>query len=355
MMSNKIEVGVLFGGQSEEHIVSVMSAKFVMKHLSKERYHIVPFGICRNGTWVYLESVEKEINENRIEELQLDALLKECTETSSKEAINHLMECVDIVFPVLHGPYGEDGTIQGMLEILGIPYVGADVPSSAVCMDKLFTKQIAAAVGVPVVPSITLLKHDYYNNYSDQMKDIETRFEYPLFVKPASLGSSVGVSKVSQKEGLKEALEEAFKYDTKLLIEIGVNCRELECAVLGNTVAEASPIGEILPSHDFYDFEAKYLDDGKSEIVIPANITAQQSETLRELSLKIYSAIGITGLSRIDFFIDKDSGEIYLNEINTLPGFTKYSMYPLLWLEVGLGHEALLDRLIELGFNRKED
>ena len=354
-MTKKIKLGVIFGGKSEEHIVSIMSAKSILQHVDKNKYDIYPLGISKEGNWVYLEHIYGAVNDNKIDDLDLELLVQEANPESSYKAIGMLMNKLDVVFPVLHGPYGEDGTLQGLFEMLDIPYVGANVPSSAVCMDKVFTKEILKNVGINVTDSITLYKHAYNEDAETYIKKINTMFTYPVFVKPANLGSSVGITKVKDNTKLSDAISQAFKYDSKILIEQGVECREIECAVLGNTNPKASIVGEILPSHEFYDFEAKYFDDGNSKMVIPAPVSEELSEELRTLALKAYQTIGITGLSRIDFFVDKSNGKIYLNEINTLPGFTQFSMYPLLWAESGLAYTDLISKLIGLAFERKED
>lgn len=351
-MSDKLKLGVIFGGKSEEHVVSIMSAQSILKHVNKEKFLVYPIGICRNGTWIYLEEVFEAVNQNKVDEIDFGKLMETHQNQSSKDALAMLMGELDVVFPVLHGPYGEDGTIQGLFEMMDIPYVGADVKASALCMDKVYSKQLLKAVGIPVVDSLHIMKHQYQEGHDLFINEIDQYLTYPMFVKPANLGSSVGISKVKEKAGLHAAIMDALKYDSKVLVEKGIDCREVECAILGNEMPKASVVGEILPSHEFYDFEAKYFDDGHSKMVIPAPVSETIEAKIQEMAIKAYQTLGISGLSRIDFFVDKESQAIYLNEINTLPGFTQYSMYPLLWAESGIAYPDLIERLIELAFEK---
>lgn len=352
-MGNKIKLGVILGGKSDEHDVSIMSAKSILKFVDKEKYEVFGIGISRSGKWLYFEDNHEAINNNLIDDLDFEEKLKESNGTTTKEAISMLINELDVVFPVLHGPFGEDGTIQGLFEMLDVPYVGANLSSSVLCMDKVISKQLLKDAGISVVECVDIMKMNYDLDPNYYYKEILDKFNYPLFVKPANLGSSVGISKVKNADELKIGIETAFKFDNKILVEEGIDCREVECAVLGNDNPKASVVGEILPSHEFYDYEAKYLDDGNSKMIIPADLSKETVDIIRETSIKAYKVLGITGLSRIDFFIDKVSGALYLNEINTMPGFTKYSMYPLLWQESGLSFTNLINELIELAYNKK--
>jgi len=347
-MEKRIRVGVLLGGKSDEHDVSVMSAVSVMKHLDPRRFQIRPVGISRQGHWIELTEPYAALGEAFLEEGRLTALVAQADAATTELALTCLRRDMDVVFPVLHGPFGEDGTVQGLCEMLDVPYVGARVTASALCMDKGHTKRILRDAGVPVVPWAELLRPEYLGDPQGAIQAVETRLSYPLFVKPANLGSSVGISKAKDQAELAAAIETAFRYDKKILVEQGIDCRELECAVLGNEAPEASCVGEIIPAHEFYDYEAKYFCDGQSKILIPAPVDSAVSETIRRYALEAYRLLGITGLSRVDFFQDRASGAILLNEINTMPGFTKFSMYPMMWTESGLTYGALLERLIAL-------
>jgi D-alanine-D-alanine ligase len=261
---------------------------------------------------------------------------------------------LDVVFPVLHGPYGEDGTMQGLLELAGIPYVGAGVTGSAVGMDKAIFKQVMEAAGIPVLPWRLVLRSDWRNRPESVLNALEVTLTYPMFTKPANLGSSVGISKCVDRAALVAGLDMAATYDRRIVVEQGVNVRELEVAVLGNDRPEASIVGEVRPRRAFYDYVAKYVSDD-SELLIPAPLTQEQAEAVRELAVRAYQAIDCAGLGRVDLLLDRDTGRLYLNEINTMPGFTRISMYPKLWEASGLPYPALLDRLIELALERYED
>ncbi|QXM06780.1 D-alanine--D-alanine ligase [Crassaminicella indica] len=356
-MADKINVAVVFGGRSGEHEVSLMSATSVMKAIDKDKYNIIPIGITKEGQWIiYNGSIEK-IETGEWEEIAK----RECKENSSvaiiplNEAVKKLSGMVDVVFPVLHGPFGEDGTIQGLLEMADIPYVGAGVLASSIGMDKVYTKKIFEHEGLPVGKYMLIMRNQFNKALQKTIAAIEKEFEYPIFLKPANLGSSVGITKAHNREELIKGIELASEHDRKILVEEFINGREIECAVLGNDDPKASVVGEILPSHEFYDYKAKYFDDGKSKIVIPANIPQEKAAEIREMAVKAYKAIDCSGLARVDFFLEKDTMKVYINEVNTMPGFTKYSMYPLLWEQTGIAYGRLIDRLITFALERYKD
>lgn len=348
-----IRVGVLMGGKSDEHDVSLMSAVSVMKHLDQTKFQIVPFGISRQGHWISLGDAFQSKGASFFDETLLESLIVQADHASTQAALQGLVQHTDVVFPVLHGPFGEDGTVQGLCEMLDIPYVGARVTASALCMDKSHAKRILRDAGIPVVPWVDLYRLEYRADSDAWQERIEAGLSYPLFVKPANLGSSVGISKAKNREELISAIELAFRFDRKILVEQGVPCKELECAVLGNESAEASCVGEIIPAHEFYDYEAKYFCDGESKIVIPAPVEEHVSEEIRRYARGAYQLLGISGLARVDFFLNQETGQVLLNEINTMPGFTKFSMYPLLWAESGLPYGKLLERLIALALENR--
>ncbi len=367
-MGNKINAGIIFGGKSEEHEVSLMSATSVIRAMNKDKYNIIPIGITKKGRWMLYDGPIEKIENGEWEEISND-LLKEDPENNlftvisigKDEASNlnglppTLVNKVDVVFPVLHGPYGEDGTIQGLFEMADIPYVGTNVLASALCMDKVYSKKVLEMEGLAIVPYLVIMKNLLKVNQKEYISIIEKSFGYPVFIKPANLGSSVGITKAHDKEELIKGIYEAAKYDRKILVERSVECRELECAVLGNYEPRASVVGEILPSHEFYDYKSKYFDDGKSKMIIPADISKEKSDEIRSMAIKAYKALDCTGLSRVDFFMESETEKIYINEINTMPGFTKYSMYPSLWQETGLPYDELIDELIRLAIERHED
>lgn len=327
---SKIKLGVIYGGMSTEHEVSINSAESVIQNLDKEKYEIYKIFIDKKGIW-YNQNQEK-IND-----------------------IFEFLKQLNVVFPVMHGLYGEDGTIQGLLEMLKIPYVGAGVLSSAVGMDKVYSKIIFEKAKIPQVKYVYVKKEQNEYIYVDgnfaeekmSISKIEEQLNYPMFVKPSNSGSSVGITKVHNVEELTRAVEYAAKFDRKILIEEGINVREIECAVLGNSNPKASVIGEILPAEEFYSYSAKY-ENVESKTKIPVEISKNISDEIRKLAVKAYKALDCTGLSRVDFFVEKETNKIYINEINTMPGFTKISMYPKLWENTGLKYSELLDELIKL-------
>ena len=348
---SKLKLGVLFGGMSSEHDVSITSGTSVIKNLNKDKYEIYPIYIDKTGKWY---EYSKKINE--IDILEVGEEVKELTPINN--VFEYLQEC-DVVFPVLHGLYGEDGSIQGLLEILEKPYVGCKILSSSIGMDKVYAKLIFEKAGIEQAKYIYIKNQDDGNTYVDDNFNerkcsiselgalVEKNLKYPVFVKPSNSGSSVGIRKAHTENELHEALDYAAKYDRKILIEEEIKGREVECAVLGNESVEATCIGEILPAEEFYTFDAKYK-DAESKVVIPAKIDTEISEKIRDNAIKAFKAIDGSGLSRVDFFIEEGTNRVIINEINTMPGFTQISMYPKLWEEMGLTYPELLDKLIEL-------
>ena len=354
----RIKVGVIFGGRSGEHEVSLRSAESVMAALNPERYEVVAVGISREGHWLsgqglmaLGEGAELARPVALLPEPHQAALLAlEQTEASRPVTLSTVAE-LDVIFPVLHGPYGEDGTVQGLLELAGIPYVGAGVVGSAVGMDKAIFKQVMQASNIPVLPWRLVLKSGWLARPEQTLDELEIIFTYPVFTKPANLGSSVGICKCRNRQELAAGLTEAANYDRRVVVEQGINARELEVSVLGNDDPIASVVGEVRPRRDFYDYVAKYISDD-SELLIPAPIEPTLSDYVRALAVRAYQAIDCAGLGRVDMLLDKESGRVYLNEINTIPGFTSISMYPKLWEATGLSYSDLLDRLIELALSR---
>src|SRR6266852_2613089 len=394
----KLRVGILFGGRSGEHEVSLLSAASVVNAIDKTKYEVVPIGITKDGRWLTAEHAErllkgkneeqadKSVRSTRATQLragdpeatpgaavlatgesvvvppeparrdaglvpfQSDANLRR----ASDRAIN-----VDVIFPVLHGTFGEDGTIQGLLELADIAYVGAGVLGSSAGMDKDIMKSLFRAAGLPIVKHVTVLRSQFEGEPQKTRKLVESKLRYPVFVKPANLGSPVGISKAHDLKELGPAIAEAAKFDRKIVIEEGVGgkknkAREIECAVLGNDDPKASIAGEIVPCKEFYDYDAKYLAEG-SELVIPAKIAKAQMKTVQRLAIAAFQAVDCTGLARVDFLMDPKSRKIFVNEINTMPGFTAISMYPKLWAATGVSYPELIDRLIQLGIERHED
>ncbi|MGC1648384.1 MAG: D-alanine--D-alanine ligase family protein [Candidatus Sulfotelmatobacter sp.] len=386
----KLRVGILFGGRSGEHEVSLLSAASVLNAIDKERYEVVPIGITKDGRWLTAEHAESLLTGKLV--LEPRNLRAGDPETTSPAAVLARGEAVvvppepvhrhsglvpfqtdaglmrrasdrainvDVIFPVLHGTFGEDGTIQGLLELADIPYVGAGVLGSAAGMDKDIMKSLFIAAGIPIVKHVTILRGAWEKDPKKVQKLVESKLTYPVFVKPANLGSSVGISKAHNRKELGPAIEEAAKFDRKIVIEQGVGgkkekAREIECSVLGNDEPVASVPGEIVPGKEFYDYTAKYVDEG-SQLIIPAKLTKAETKRVQELAVKAFQAVDCSGLARVDFLMDPKTGKIFLNEINTMPGFTAISMYPKLWAASGLAYADLIDRLIQLGIERHED
>jgi D-alanine-D-alanine ligase len=383
----KLRVGVLFGGRSGEHEVSLLSAASVVKAINKDKFEVVPIGITKDGKWLTADHAERLLSGQPVEERHLRAGDPEATpgaavlakgeavvvppepvhqqggalapfETEShslRRAADRAIN-VDIIFPVLHGTFGEDGTIQGLFELADLPYVGAGVLGSSAGMDKDVMKSLFRAAGLPIVKHVTILRGDWEANPKKSEKLVASKLKFPVFVKPANLGSSVGISKARTPKELGPAIYEAAKFDRKIVIEQGVGgtknkAREIECSVLGNDHPSASIPGEIVPGKEFYDYAAKYLDEG-SELIIPAKLTKSETKKIQDLAIKAFQAVDCAGLARVDFLMDPKTRKIYINEINTMPGFTSISMYPKLWAATGLQYSDLIDRLIQLGLER---
>jgi D-alanine-D-alanine ligase len=388
-MAKKIRVGILFGGRSGEHEISLLSAASVFKAINQQKYELVPVGINKQGRWVTSADAERLLAGKPIEpERQLRAgdpdttaaaavlqtgeavvvppephkpgagMTPFQTEAPTRRAADRAIN-VDIIFPVLHGTFGEDGTVQGLLELAEIPYVGAGVLGSAAGMDKDIMKSLFRAAGLPIVKHVTILRSHLESDPKKVQITIERSLKYPVFVKPANLGSSVGISKVHDRKELGPALTEAARFDRKIVVEQGVGgkngkAREIECAVLGNDQPKASVPGEIVPSAEFYDYSAKYLDEG-SQLIIPAKLTKAETKRIQELAIGAFRAVDCSGLGRVDFLMDPKSRKIYLNEINTMPGFTSISMYPKLWAASGVSYPELIESLIQFGIERHEE
>src|SRR5712692_8452542 len=388
----KLRVGILFGGRSGEHEVSLLSAASVLNAIDKNKFEVVPIGITKEGRWLTAGEAQRMLHGQPPDEgrhlragdpestpgaavlasgeavvvppepvhrgsgssmvpFQTDTAL---ARRATDRAIN-----VDVIFPVLHGTFGEDGTMQGLLELADIPYVGAGVLGSAAGMDKDIMKSLFIAAGIPIVKHVTILRSDWEKQPKRVEKLVERKLKYPVFVKPANLGSSVGISKAHNRKELGPAIEEAARFDRKIVIEQGVGgkknkAREIECSVLGNDQPAASLPGEIVPGKEFYDYNAKYLDEG-SELIIPAKLSKAETKRVQELAVAAFRAVDCSGLARVDFLMDPTSRKIYLNEINTMPGFTAISMYPKLWAASGLAYPDLIERLIRLGQERHEE
>lgn len=346
-----MKVAVIFGGMSTEHDVSIVSGISIIKNLNQNKYEIYPIYIDKNGDWYkYTKKIEE------IGTVEVGDKLKEIEKIENP--MNYLKQ-MDCIFPVLHGLYGEDGTVQGLFELLKIPYVGCKVLASSICMDKVYAKIIFEKAGLNQAKYVYIRKdkekYRYIaNNFEETIctleeveKEVEEKLEYPMFVKPSNSGSSVGIRKVKNKKELEEAIKYAGKYDNKILVEQGIIGREIECAVLGNEEVLASCVGEVLSAEEFYSFDSKYK-NSQSRTVIPANIEENISEEIRKQAIKAFKAIDGRGLSRVDFFVEKDTNKIYINEINTMPGFTNISMYPKLFESVGIKYDELLDTLLKL-------
>jgi D-alanine-D-alanine ligase len=360
----KIRVGVIFGGRSGEHEVSLMSARSVMAALDQEKYEVVPIGIDREGQWLVGDAM-RALSDGAPDVARPATLLPEPHSAGllqlerRPEMTSGALQPVslsrgadlDVIIPVLHGPYGEDGTVQGLLELAGLPYVGAGVAGSAVGMDKAIFKQVMVANEIPILPWLLVKTSRWRAQPELVVEKIEAALAYPVFTKPANLGSSVGICRCTDRDSLRAGLDEAARYDRRIVVEQGINGRELEVAVLGNDAPIASIVGEIRPRRTFYDYVAKYVSND-SELLIPAPLSPETAEAVRSLALRAYQAIDCAGLGRVDLLLDRDSGQLYLNEINTMPGFTRISMYPKLWEASGISYPELLDRLIELALDR---
>lgn len=365
-MDKRIRVGVIFGGKSGEHEVSIQSGKSILKSLDDTKYKAIPIGISRTGHWLIGDKAFQQLEaEAQIvigspspsegEALHDNADLSALRANEQSAVVpNELVEDFDIVIPVLHGPNGEDGTIQGMLELLDVPYVGAGVLASSVGMDKVFMKKLFAAAGLPQVPYTFYTRKQWQEAPGDVIGDIEDKLGYPCFVKPANMGSSVGISKVKSRDDLPAALNLAAKYDRKLVVEQGADVREVEVAVLGNDNPMASVPGEIIPSNEFYDYNAKYV-SGDSTLIIPAPVPEDVTKEIQRWAVAAFQAVDCTGLARVDFFVERGTNRVLVNEINTMPGFTQFSMYPKLWEATGVSYAELIEKLIQLGIERHQE
>ena len=382
----KLRVGILFGGRSGEHEVSLLSAASVVKAIDQNKFEVVPIGITKEGRWLTSGEAERLLHGKPVEEARhlragdpeatpgaallakgeavvvppepahrRQGMVPFQTATPTRRAADRAIN-VDVIFPVLHGTFGEDGTIQGLLELADIPYVGAGVLGSAAGMDKDVMKALFRNAELPIVKHVTILRGDWETDPRKAEKLVEKNLKYPVFVKPANLGSSVGISKAHNRKELGPAIYEAAKFDRKIVIEEGVGgkknkAREIECSVLGNDLPQASVPGEIVPGKEFYDYTAKYLDEG-SQLIIPAKLTKAETKKVQELAIKAFQAVDCSGLARVDFLMDPKNRKLYVNEINTMPGFTAISMYPKLWAASGLAYADLIEKLIQLGLER---
>ena len=339
----KKKVAVLFGGQSTEHEVSRVSATSVLKNIDQTKYDIYPIGITKDGIWFEYTGKLDNIESGEWEK-------DECYKISEGQNILFKKK-VDVVFPVLHGLFGEDGTIQGMCKLLNMPCVGPGVMSSAVCMDKVYTKYLLEKFNIKQADYVVINAHEYAENKDVLLEKIEKKLGYAVFIKPSNSGSSVGITKAHNKEELILGVEEALKYDRKILVEKAINAREIEVAVLGNDYPEAAIPGEVIPSKEFYDYEAKYKSEA-SKLLIPAALDETKLQSIREEAIRIYTILDCAGMARVDFLVDKETEEVYLNEVNTIPGFTKISMYPKMWQATGKTYVQLIDELIKFAIER---
>jgi D-alanine-D-alanine ligase len=363
MIGKKISLGVLFGGRSGEHEVSLQSAVSVLKALDPAKYEVAPIGITQEGRWLLGTALKGNTKPELSAVLKRGKPVMPPSDPSDPRLVpvnsravsgSRLSPGIDVIFPVLHGTFGEDGTVQGLLELAGIPYVGAGVLGSAVGMDKDVMKRLFRDAGLPIVPWEVVLRSEWEREPEKIGKSVQRKIGFPAFVKPANLGSSVGITKVHRREELERALQLAAEYDRKVIVEKGVDAREIECAVLGNDCPEASVPGEIVPVNEFYDYDAKYVREG-SQLIIPARLASRQTKRVRQLAVRAFKAIDCAGMARVDFLMDRRTEKIYVNEINTIPGFTSISMYPKLWEATGVPYPELLDRLIELALERSRE
>jgi len=359
-MTKKIRVAVLFGGRSAEHEVSLQSAKSIIEAIDREKYEVVPIAIDKTGQWYLNDASRLLLNAEDPKQIKLNngsrnAVALVPAPAEKQEQLISLtkqvpVDPIDVIFPVLHGTYGEDGTVQGLLKLANIPFVGPSVLGSAVGMDKDVTKRLLRDAGIPIAK---FLVFERWKRDQIRFADVKEQLGLPMFVKPANLGSSVGVSKVKRKEDFDQALAEAFRFDTKILIEEGIDGREIECSVLGNEQPIVSIPGEITPTHEFYSYDAKYIDEKGAALQIPANLPPDKVSAVQDLAVRAFKALCLEGMARVDCFLDKN-GQFFVNELNTIPGFTKISMYPKLWEASGIPYSELIDRLIQLAIGRWE-
>ncbi len=352
---NKKNVVVIFGGQSPEHEVSLNSASMIISNMNEEKYYIIPIGITKEGQWLIYDGPVEHIKTGEWEKYGTPAIISpDATQKSILKIIGDKIKKipVDVIFPVLHGKWGEDGTIQGLFEMAQIPYVGDGVLSSCVSMDKVFTKMIANSVNIEQAKYLWFYTYEL-EHCENILNQIEKELQYPCFIKPANTGSSVGITKAHNREELKKALYYAAKFDTKVIAEEFIDGREIECSVLGNENPIASGVGEIFSAAEFYDYDAKY-NNAESKTVVPAELEKEITDKIREIAIKIFKAVEGTGLARVDFLIQKNTNRIIFNELNTMPGFTSISMYPMLWEAEGKSKELLIDELITLAFSKQQ-
>ena len=354
--NKRLRVGVLFGGRSGEHEVSLASAASVIRGLDPEKYEAVPVGITKEGHWQIGAGAQKMLPEvlHHGQRVMMTADPTDAALVPLDGSGSSSGQRLDVVFPVMHGTFGEDGTIQGLLDLAGLPFVGAGVLGSAVAMDKDVAKRLLQVAKIPVVPWITVHRHDWERNPKETQRAVEKKFKYPVFVKPATLGSSVGMTKVHSRAELAPALNLAAEFAMKILVERAMVAREIEVSVLGNSDPQASVPGEIVPHREFYDYQAKYLEEG-TQLLIPAKLKPTQAKTVQSLAVAAFRALELSGMARVDFFLEKRGGKLFLNEANTIPGFTSISMYPKLWEASGIPFRQLIDRLIELALEQHRE
>ncbi len=360
-MGNKIRLGIIYGGKSSEHEVSLRTALAIMNAVDADKYELTPIYVQLDGNWIKGQPVS-----GKLEGIHMLRLTEENNTVTTPEEAGQIVPVqkaspvfgiggeVDVIFPVVHGPNGEDGTIQGLLELANLPYVGAGVMASAVGLDKWMMKNVFAQAGLPQVKYIGVLRSQWERNQEQVAEQIERELGYPCFVKPANMGSSVGISKAKDRDQLVEAMNEAAKFDRRLIIEQFVKARELEIGVLGNEDLLTSVVGEVIAAKEFYDYEAKYKGAG-TELQIPAQIPEHVEKQIEEIAKQAYQALDASGLSRVDFFWDEQNDRLYINEVNTMPGFTPFSMYPMLFQAAGVSYSELIDRLVQLALERHAD
>lgn len=358
-MANKKKIGLLYGGKSAEYEVSVQTALSVMNALDRSKYEIHPIFISKQGEWVQGSEITGEVKDAKRLELGIGdqevlPAVSPHSQWMQKQDNRGGAVSPDVIFPLLHGPNGEDGTVQGLLELLNMPYVGSGVMASAAAMDKVTMKDVFAAKGFPQAKYLGFKRKQWEGNPEKAYALIEEELGFPCFIKPANLGSSVGISKCKTKDALEEAFREAFQYDRKIVVEENIDGREIEIGILGNEDPQASVAGEILPGAEFYDYHAKY-EDASTSLVIPAELPDGTYEQIKSIAVSAFQALDCAGLARIDFFVRQSNGDVLINEVNTMPGFTPYSMYPMLWKNSGIPYPELINRLIELGIERHQE
>ncbi|WP_303857824.1 D-alanine--D-alanine ligase family protein [Aminicella lysinilytica] len=333
-------IGIFFGGKSNEYEISLLSASAAMRAIDRNKHQVVSIGITRQGDWKLYEG-------------DIDNIADDSWEKSARDiSIGDIKDMMDFAFPVLHGPYGEDGKIQGVFETLDIPYAGCGVLSSALCMDKASAKEVFVANHVPTGDYVLIFAEEVAADVAKAAGRADDSLPYPMFVKPANMGSSVGISKVRNIEQLQDALKVAARYDRRIIVEEGIDCREVEVGIMGNSDPQVSGVGEIMAKNDFYDYEAKYSDDAGTEIIIPAQLPEAITGRIRKVARDAYKALDCEGFARIDFLVEKETGKVYVSEINTIPGFTKFSMFPSLWQERGVDFSETIERIIGYGYER---